>query len=327
MRIVNLITIFLGVLALGLNLNPAFSLAQFGQDLFEQPLQMSLSPQLPSPFEQYTISVDDYALGNGGSRIEWTIDGEFQTNLINVRKISLTAPDVGQVQTIKLRVIGNNGSEATVTREVRPFYLDVIIEPQTYAPSLYQGRTLATFGSQVLITTLLHDAGGLVDPSTLTYTWTLVNKVLDGGPVKGKFRNIVTVPYGRDILIGVSVADNTGAVVARRLLSFPSVEVDLHFYEVNSLYGLSHVAISDRLLLLGNGTTIKAVPYNLDKNVDSSRLFSEWKINNRRVQTGNDPFEFTFVKDGFGSSDRLNFKLRHLDALLQGDEGNILIEY
>jgi len=98
--------------------------------------------------------------------------------------------------------------------------------------------------------------------------------------------------------------------------------------EGNSLLGLSHIVASNPLFMIGNSTTIRAVPYNLDVFADSTLLFTEWRLDNVRQEVNvRDPFEISVVSNGFSGSTRVNFKLRHLEALIQGGERNLTIQY
>jgi len=306
----------------------SYIFAQFNMGFEQSAVQLILDPQLPSPYESVTINLDDYALGVFGSRIEWSVDGEVQPEVANERNLVIRAPNVGETKTISVRVQTPSGEVLTASHTIRPLYTDIIIEPYTFAPALYKGRPLPSYGSQVLITALLHDANGLVIPTNYTYTWTMEGRVLNNGPVRGGFQNTIVVPFGRNILLGITITNPQGQTVARRLITFPSVPVDLQFYEVNPLFGLSHIVASNSLFMIGNSTTIRAVPYNLDVFANSTQLFTEWRIDNaRQPVNARDPFEISVVSNGFGGSTRVNFKLRHLEALIQGGERNLTIQY
>jgi len=312
---------------LALNTLPTITAAQFLDTFNEQRVVLNANPQFPSPFERVTIDLDDYSLGVAGSRITWEIDGVEQVELRNSRTIAAIAPDVGQEKRVRVRVTTPSNEVYTATYLIRPLYLDIIIEPYTFAPSWYQGRPLPSHGSQVLLTALLHDENGLLNPGNYTYVWTLENRVLNRGGIRGGFQQTITVPYGMNILLGLTVADARGQTIARRLITFPSVSVDLQFYEVNELFGLSHLAIGNSISMFGNSMTIRAVPYNLDTQVQNSQLFTEWRVDNRRQAVGaQNPFEITIVRSGFGQS-RVNFKFRHLESLLQGGDRTIIVNY
>lgn len=308
---------------------PLLAVAQFGfgASFEEANISLNLNPQFPSPFENVSVSVDDYTLGVVGSRISWEINGVVQSQVNNERTINFNAPGVGESTTVSVQITTPDNQTFTSEVVIKPLYTDIIIEPYTYAPALYPGRPLPSFGSRVLLTTIIHDENGPINPASYTYTWTLANRVLNNGPVQGGFQTTITVPNGRNILLGVTVSDLQGKTIARRLITFPSAPVDLQFYEVNPLFGLSHLVAANPLTLIGNSTTIRAVPYNLDVFASSNQLFTEWRIDNRRQSLNIlDPFEINIMRSGTGQSE-VNFKLRHLEALLQGGERSLTILY
>jgi len=308
-------------------LHTPIATAQFLNGLEGAQVSISLNPQLPRPFERYTITLDDYTLGTAGNTIVWRVDGETIPTFANQRSVSLNAPGVGERQTIVVEVTTPSGDRYTASRTIRPLYTDIIIEPYTYAPALYPGRSLPSFGSRVLLTALIHDENGLENAGNYSYTWSVDNRVLNGGPLQGGFQTVITVPHGRDILLGLSITNRQGEVVARRLVTFPSAPVDIQLYEVSPLFGLNHIALTNNNSILGNGTTIRAVPYNLDIFASNNQLATEWRVDGtRQSYNPQDPFEITVVPNGTGRS-TISFKLRHIELLLQGGERSVTLQF
>lgn len=211
-------------------------------------------------------------------------------------------------------------------QRVVPLYLDVVVEPQTYSPPFYQGRTLPIHGSQVLLTALLQDSDGLVSEADYTYTWRLNNRVIDGAGVRGGWRQLITIPHGRNQQISVDVVNQQGTLVARRTILVPSAEVDIQLYENHPLYGLNQRAITSDYVVLSNSTNINAVPYNLANSAFQQNLFTEWRINNQRSAAGSNPFEITLRQQGSGMA-TLSFRLRNRTELLQGGERSVNVNF
>ena len=243
----------------------------------------------------------------------------------NKREISFTAGDVGTNTTIEVRLTDISGHVLATSQTVSPIYIDVIIEPQTYTPVFYAGRALPIYGSTVYLTALVGSNTNLTQANGYTFNWKLNDQVLGGGSMRGGNKTSLIVPHGSSNIITLSVFNNQGQTIARRLFEIPSVAIDVQFYEINTLYGLSHKAVGESLNLLSNSTSIKAVPYNLDLNSVNGNLFTEWQINGRgQKNTTADPFEITLQRRG-GGSDNITFKVRNLSELLQGDETSFLL--
>ncbi|MFN3188247.1 MAG: hypothetical protein ACK42D_01745 [Candidatus Paceibacteria bacterium] len=289
-------------------------------------INIGLDPQFPSPGSAFIARLDDYSISNFGATVVWTLNGEELTQFRNSRTVSLTASPVGEKMTLEVSLYGQNGRSYTAKQEIIPRYLDVIIEPITYAPTHYSGRPLPIFGSRVLLTALLHESTGLVNHAEYTYTWQVGNTYIDGGPVRGKYKTFITIPHGLNILVTVEIRDQRGQSVARRLFSIPSVGIDTQFYEVNPLFGMSQKAITNNYRLLSNSSTIYAIPYNLDLYARPESQNIEWLINGRRVDLASNPYQITVSNFG-GTSARLQFKIRNTVDLLQGDDKSVTVSF
>ena len=297
--------------------------AQVGGDLTGitgDGLSIMLDPQYPNPQDQVTATIDDYSMNNTGATITWFFNGLSAPTVTNLRKITFTAPPVGTTMNIVARLRFPDGRTIETKRSITPLYLDLIIEPQTYTPTFYQGRALPTKGSLVYINALLQTKNGPVDSSQYSYTWSLNNKSVYGGARTGGNWAEITVPHGHTNLITVAVQNRNGTTVARKLFTLPTVPVEVHFYEINTLLGLSTRAITNGIILAGNSTSIKAVPYYLDTRAVNGNLFTQWSVDNTAVRTENsDPFEINLNR-GVSGNTVVKFKIRNLNELLQSDE-------
>jgi hypothetical protein len=290
-------------------------------------LNITLSPQYPSPEEVVTATLDDYTLDTSGATIIWTIDGVDDTTLTNQRSIRLRAPAIGEQATIGVRLVFASKPSIAAKTTITPVYVDIIVEPQTYTPLFYAGRALPVNGGVINITALLHTKTGMADPQQYTYNWQHEGKSVYGGPRAGNNRARISVPFNQNSLVALTITDARGVIISRKLVSIPVAEVDVRFYEVNTLYGLSQKAIGDSLTFVGNNSTIRAVPYYIDNRIVNGSLFAEWKIDGRTPEsTGSDPFEINLMRQGSGNVS-VGFKVRNLNELLQGDSESFRVQF
>ncbi len=274
-----------------------------------------------------TVTIDDYAFGGGGGEITWKVDGQEQAPAKNQRSITLTAGAPATPTKVEALLQFGNGDLVKAEKTLVPYYLDVIIEPFTYAPIQYRGRTLPINDSTITLTALLSGKDGLQPAANYSYNWQQDGKTLQGGTMRGSNKVNITVPYGNASQVRLSVADSMGSIIAYRTITIPVVDVDLQFYEVSSLYGLNRTAIGNEFRLLGNSATIRAVPYNLDRYSIASGLRSEWSLDGRTQTTDSkDPFEITFRKAD-GASSRVDFKVQHTSKFLQQGSGGFTIKF
>ncbi len=306
-----------------LPLSPCVSYAQVGVDINNitgTGVTIDLEPQYPNPQDTVTATIDDYSMNTTGATISWYFDGLSVPTATNLRTITFTAPRVDTVMNIVARLTFPDGRTLESKRIIKPLYLDLIIEPQTYTPTFYQGRALPTKGSLVYINALLQTRNGPVDSSKYSYTWTLNTRSVYGGAKKGSSWAEITVPHGLANVITVAIQNNQGTTVARKLFTLPTVNMEVQFYELSTLLGLSTRAITEGVTLAGNSTSIKAIPYYLDTRAVNAYLFTQWSINNQKIQTENsDPFEINLSK-GVAGNAVIGFKIRNVRELLQSDE-------
>jgi hypothetical protein len=301
--------------------------AQINTDIVGDAMSITLEPQYPGPNERVTASLDDYSIDSSGATIIWIIDGVEVAQFKNTRSINLITPAVGKNATIIARLLFSNRPTLEAKISITPLYTDIIIEPLTYTPLFYSGRSLPVHGSVVNITALLFNSVDAVTTADYTYNWQLNGKTLYGGPQSGNNRAQIVVPYGQNSLIGVTITNKSGAVVSRKLVNIPQAEVDLTFYEVSTLYGLSQRAIGETLTLVGNSSTIRAVPYYIDARAVSNSLFTEWSVGGRVANTeSEDPFEINLLRQREGST-QVSFKIRNLSELLQGDQKSFRAQF
>lgn len=320
MRTVILSLFFICLTTLFASLVTKETFAQFSGSITGSAVSIAINPQFPNPGETITASLDDYSIDTTGATITWLLDGNELSAIRNNRTVTLTAPAAGKTMVLTAGLTFSNKPSIKASVTITPLYVDVIVEPLTYTPVFYAGRALPVHDSLVNLTALVHGSDGQMAVSGLTYNWLLNGNSVYGGPRNGNNRAQITVPYGRNSVITLSVTDTTGKLVARRLISIPSVSVDLEFYEVSTLYGLSQKAIGPTLPLIGQSSTVRAVPYYLDNRAVNNSLYTQWYVNNQKTDSGSDdPFEINLRPAGSGST-IINFKVRNPLSLLQGDE-------
>ncbi len=301
--------------------------AQFDGNVTAGSLMITAEPEYPQPNEPVTATIDDYSLNATGATIVWLIDGVEATNVKDQRSISLTAPALGASKKITARLVTPGKFPVEASKVITPLYFDLIIEPMTYVPVFYQGRALPVFGSEVNVTALLHDKNGILSPGDYTYNWQMNGASIYGGPKNGTNRAQITIPYGNSSIVAVTIQNKNGVTVMRKLVSIPSKKVSLRFYEQNILYGLSKKSIGDTLHFVGNNTTIRAVPYNIDMRPGSRNFLTEWSIDGIRTNTQNsDPFEINLERRTNGQA-LVTFQVRNLVTLVQGDKQSFQVSF
>ena len=316
--------VFLALLIL--SMQPFSVAAQIGANAFiNTDLALEVQPTFPQPGEQVTLTLNDYGGSYYGASLEWYKDGVLIPSATNQRSLAVTAPVIGAKETISVVLKMPSGLTASVRQVIAPIYADIIIEPQTHVPGFYKGRALPSAGSTVNLTALLSDGSPL--GTNFIYTWRVNEDVLEGGPLRGRNQISFVAPQDKELIISLQIAKPSGDIIANRSIYIASMRPELHFYEVNALYGVETRAIKGNFTMIGNSAVIKAEPYYLDSNVFNQPNILEWKINQTKV-TGpsGDPYELTLEKTGYAGRARMEFHVRSTADLLQGARGDFNIE-
>jgi hypothetical protein len=318
-----LITAFIALISL--SAEPV--LAQINPGDFTTPNSgIELKPEFPLPGDTVTATFNDYSGSTYGSSVVWMINGEVVAGSENQRQITFQTGDSGTTQTIQAVLNKPSGGQVVLESTIKPVYLDIIIESQTRVPDWYLGRSLPSIGSLVNATALV-SSGSILD-TDLIYTWRVGQKVLEGGPIRGRNQVSFTTPMGSQTVLSLQVATPDGVTLAKRAILLPSVTPELHFYEVSTLFGTNHVALSDNFSLIGQSAVVKAEPYHLDSRVYNNPDIKEWSIDGRGSGTvDNNPYEVTLKRVGGSGPVDLEFHVRSTSQVLQGVEDNIRVNF
>lgn len=288
-----------------------------GGDFFGTQAALTLNPSSPTPNQPFTATLSDYS----GGEIRWKFDGVEVPDSANMRTITLVAGDTGSTQNLEASLIGLSGTK-TVRTTIRPVYLDVIIEPRTHVPAFFEGRALASPGSDVAVTALINGAMS----SEYFYTWRVNRTALTGGPVKGMAQVSFPMPQDSLVMLSLTVTTVSGDIIAQRALQVPSVQPRLVFYEINTLYGMSSRSLGNSFSLISNSTTIQAEPYYLSSAVYNDPSLTEWSIDGSKVSnTAINPYIITLERTGEAGNAAISFRVLSTTELLQHAKNSLQI--
>lgn len=284
---------------------------------------LELQPAYPSPGEKTTIRFNDYRSNTIGSEIRWFYNNSLITTANDRREVEVVAPAVGQTIVVKM-VLTTNGVSEVHNVTLKPLYLDLIIEPQTHVPDFYKGRALPSVGSQINVTALLGNGKNL--DTNYIYTWRINGAVYQGEGLRNKNSMSFLMPQGSNTTLSLQVSTYAGVVVAKRTILVPLAKPELHFYEINPLYGIGTVSVGDDFNLISNSAILRGEPYYLDSTVFNNPNVLSWTINGQPTEPDySNPYQVTMEKTGGGGEASLGFHVRSTIQLLQGIKGNITI--
>lgn len=287
-----------------------------GSDLFLEP-----TTAYPKPNSYVEVSLNDYAYSRTVSEINWYVNGIEMSEAKNQRKVIVLMGEIGEPQEVVAKIVaGNINDSASIT--LRPVFTDIVLEAETRAPGFYLGRTLPSNSSAISASVIVD--GVDAKPEDLLYNWSVNDKPIENGVVRGKNKIGFFAPeYGSRFLISVTVSDLNGTVVAKRIIQAPIIEPEVLFYETSALYGLKPIALK-KALFSGETVTVQAEPFNLAISTFNRPDYLTWTINDdETTNPASNPYEITLQRATANSgTTAVGFHVRDLSKLLQGAEGS-----
>lgn len=309
---------------------PHPSLAQFDEDFIssivpQNEAYLEMNPNFPDPLSKYEVSINDYSLPVTVIKYEWYIDGQLVTEHTNRRSINLVSKDVNERTDVEVLIYLVGGQQVRVGRVVMPYYLDIIIEPQTRTPAFYRGRPLPSPFSQVNASALVHD--GLNVMVGLSYIWSLNNKVLENGLIRGRSGTTFRLGFGQSAILSVGAYLSNGEQISERLVEIPILEPQLAFYEISTMFGFKQRVLEGPTQIIGSSLKVRAEPYFLDLDSYNQVDFLEWKVDGKLIEHNpNNPYEILLSPiPGAAGNARVDFHVRNLSQLLQGVSGSLTV--
>lgn len=248
----------------------------------------SVNPQYPTPYSKAVISVLSDSLDLANSTMAVSVAGK-QIYKGSVQPVAVTLGKAGVV-TLARVIITSNGASYSQTLLIQPQDLAIIAEPISSAPPLYLGKPLVPQEGDVRVVaaaSFTDAAGKKLDPTSLSYSWTVDDTRIANSSGIGKAAIIVASPLqyrARDVSVVVTSQD--GKVVSGTSLSLEPMDPSVRIYENDPLLGIrfDH-ALSSSYTIAGAESTLYAAPFSLPTT--GGLPFIQWFLNGSSAQTGN----------------------------------------
>ncbi len=242
-----------------------------------------LNPPFPDSHTQVTVSLDAYSLDTAGASIVWYVDGTEKSEYRDTREITLNTKGIGEKTAVRVTLSRSNAPTITSSVSITPASIDIILEADTYTPSFYKGKALPSSESNFRAIAVVHDNGSTAD-TFYTYTWSLGDAVLLGGPIRGKNVLDITMPRYDNKPLSVQVMSPNGDVIGKKSILLRSATPELHFYEHSPLRGLFGKEIRSPYTLIGEETTLYGEPYFINAKVDAEEADFKWEIDGAKAE-------------------------------------------
>lgn len=275
----------LSLVLMALSLAPGIAAAQsMGSTGY---FSVSVSPQYPSPNSRVTITPTSGSVDLTNAIMTVMID-KAQIYKGAAQPLAVTLGASGIATTIKITMT-TNGTPYTQTLSIRPQDVVIVAEPIASAPVLYAGKPQVPLDGTVRIVAvanLKNAAGKTIDPSTLSYSWTVDTTRIASASGIGRDTIIVESPLQyrtRDVSVRVQSQD--GAAVGGASLSLEPQEPIVRIYENDPLLGiLFDHTVTDSYTISGAEKSLYGAAYSFPISKGAPVL--QWFLNGTQAQTG-----------------------------------------
>ena len=257
-------------------------------DMGGESFTVSVSPQYPEPQSQATLSVLSSSIDLANAIMVVSVAGK-EIYQGSVRPTDIQLGKTGSITNAKV-TISSAGANYSKTVSIQPQDVSIIAEPISSAPILYLGKPLIPIGGNVRIIAVanVRDAGGkTVDPSALSYLWTVDGVQIANASGIGKEVIIAAAPLEyRSRSVSVDISSQDKSLVGGASFSFTAKEPLVRIYENDPLFGiLFDKALSSSYEISGAEDTLFAAPFSFPLTNGAPTL--EWFLNGTTAQTGN----------------------------------------
>lgn len=316
--------------ALLLSLFPISSHAQLQTPNTGDILVLTLFPQSPAAYQVVQAKVSSFSINLNQAKVAWFFNDKLVQEGAGHTTFSFRTGAVGTVSKLRVEVTNQQGLKATETLDVRPAYVAIGWEADTYTPPLYQGKALYAPGAVFTATAfpvVIGEDGVSTPASSLVYRWYKDGKLQD--PLSGLNRqkiSFIHAEYIRPFTIKVEILTTSNQILATGEEYITVVQPEMLVYESFPLLGVRYdKAIGARHTLTSEEGSLLAEPYyfNATTRYDSS-LSYQWEI--RGEPAGNTPNVTLRPAESAGIAS-LQITVRHLSKILQSARKAFTVQF
>ena len=250
------------------------------------PLTLSVSPDFPTPYQTITVTPSSTVFDITSAVVTAAVNGKQVYKGTGSTGINIQLGGPGTITNITVTASGG-GKTYTKKLTLEPATVALVVEPVTTTHPFYKGGSLVASEAPVHIVAIPDfrtSNGTEIDPSTLTYDWSLGDQALDSASGIGQAVLEATAPQKyRDATLSVTVTNPANTMVAKAETTISPVDPITQIYRDDPLLGpLYDIALTDSYTMSGTEDTYLGVPYYF-----SGSPTLDWTVNGS--DSGTDP--------------------------------------
>ena len=254
----------------------------------KQQVDINVSPEVPKPGDDVTITVEAYGMDLNSTIIQWMINGKEKLKGSGAKTFKFNVGNSGESRVI-LNIAPKDQPSIIKFFVFNPSNVDVLWEAETYTPPFYKGKALLSpeaSSTMVAIPNFI-DGSSRVSDSNVVYKWSIDREVQgdNSGYGKNYFKYDTDVlPIDKEIEVeaypsGQDTRKGVGTTQLTTLNPF------LLAYEDNPANGIMfNYSLVDQVDLGSRSESkISLFPYNFSTIDKNAGLEYEWYVNSEKV--------------------------------------------
>jgi hypothetical protein len=269
---------------------PGVAGAQFLASDSEDPspsFSISVSPEYPTPYENATLTFLSSSVDLTGATLTVLANGK-QLYKGTVQPVVVPLAGAGSVISITATV-AVSGSVYEERVSIQPQDVVLIAEPIASVPPLYPGKpSIPVEGSVriVAVANFKNGAGAALNPSALSYAWTIDDTRIANASGVGKQVIVAASPLEyRSRSVSVIVRNADGSLVGGASLPLAPSQPLMRVYENDPLLGIRFErALLGTYRLSNSEASLYAAPFSLP--ISNGSPVINWFLNGEPAQSG-----------------------------------------
>ena len=290
---------------------------------------IDVKPSPPTPFTDVTLTLKAYSFDPTRASISWYINGKPAGSGVGLRSISTKTGAAGSAMTVQAVAQPQNGITSVTTTVLRPAYVALAWEAQTYTPFFYRGKAMASPGAAITYVAMpffADEKGKPIDPSKLVYTWK--RRYVNEPNASGVGKRTYTVSEDlRNAPISVEVATFDKTIKAEATALVVRVQPIPEIYSLHPLLGIRYErALSGSYTLDSQESSLIVEPYFFSiPTRNAGNIAYSWSINGT-ISSENSAIILRTSGDGGGQAG-ITLLVRHLSEVLQSARKTLTVIY
>jgi len=311
---------------------PLFSLA-YSENTLGGDMAATVSPANPEPGQTVSITLRGYGFDLDGSIVTWAIDGKEVAKGLGTKSYQFLMKSARE--NTKVDILVKSRDQKIIRKQIvfYPNSADLIWEANTYTPTFYQGKALATFASDIKVVAVpdfINSKGKTLKASDLIYKWKKDGRYFPSASGLGK-DYFVFKSGDSDLshLIEVEISEPQGEGKLVKSISIPISQPEVVLYEKKPLEGIAYnQALTDDFLISKDETTVRAEPYFFSSRRPYD-LVPAWSLNDEDAQySQSDPWSIVLrTPKGKEGANKLQVYFENINSIFQRSSKVLLVKF